>query len=96
MSNQEYIITMIDSSHRAAHNGLPCCSCLCDIQFPYQTHSNLDAFNKSCLLVIPTKGTDGVDNLIDFLQRLIVHKLAEFPEAIDFVTVALARTHMLH
>lgn len=28
--------------------------------------------------MIPTKGTDSVDDFIDFLQRLAIHELVEF------------------
>ena len=46
----------------------------------FQTHTNLNTFNKPCLFVIPTEGTDSVDDLIDLLQRLSVHEPVEFFE----------------
>ena len=70
--------------------------CLGDIQLFCKVHTNLNTFKKSRLFVIPAEDTGGIDELIDFQQGLTVHKLTEFLEAIDFVTVALAGTHMLH
>ena len=49
-----------------------------NIQFFCQTHSNLNALEKPRLFVIPAEGTDGVDDLIDFLQGLTVHEPVEF------------------
>lgn len=43
-------------------------------------HSDLNTLNTPCLFVIPTKSTQRIDNLIDFLQRLSVHEPAEFLE----------------
>ena len=38
----------------------------------------LNYLHKSCLFVIPTEGTDGEDELVDFLQRFAVHEPVEF------------------
>ena len=42
--------------------------------------SDFDPLNKPCLLVIPAEGTDGIDNIVDFLQVLSVHELIELLE----------------
>ena len=54
--------------------------CSGDIQFLCQTHSNFNTFNKSRLLMVPAEGTDGIDDLIDFLQGFAVHDPVEFLE----------------
>ena len=45
-----------------------------------QTHSNLNTFDKPCVLVIPAAGTDGVDDLIDLFQRSTIHEPVEILE----------------
>ena len=44
-----------------------------DVQFPCQIQAHFNAFYESRLFVISAEGTDGVDDLVDFLQRFIVH-----------------------
>ena len=46
----------------------------------YQAHSNLNTFDEPRFFVIPTESTDGIDNLINFLQGLPVHEPVEFLE----------------
>ena len=48
------------------------------IYFFAQLITNPNTFNESRLFVIPAEGTDGVDDLIDFLQWLSVHEPVEF------------------
>lgn len=53
-----------------------------------QANTNLNALNKSRLLVIPAEGTYGVDDLIDLLQRLPNHELVKLLEVgFDFLVV---------
>ena len=44
---------------------------------PVQLHSDLDTLNKSRLIMISAESTNSIDNLIDLLQRLLVHELVE-------------------
>ena len=54
--------------------------CLLFCQLLTQANTNLDALNESCLLVIPAEGTDGVDDLIDFLKRFAIYEPVAFLE----------------
>ena len=43
-------------------------------------YPGLNSLHKSRLFVIPAESADGVDYLVDFLQRLTVHEAVEFLE----------------
>ena len=49
--------------------------CLLFCQLLAQADANLNALNKSRLFVVPAESTDGVDDLVDLLQRFPVHEL---------------------
>lgn len=46
----------------------------------FQTNSILNPFQNSCLLVVPTKDTHRIDDLIDLLQGSVIHMLVTFIE----------------
>ena len=53
-----------------------------------QADANLYPLNESCLFMISAKGTDSIDDLIDFLQWLAVHELVEPLEVgFDFLVI---------
>ena len=43
-----------------------------------QAETNLDSLDESRFFMIPAEGADCVDALVDFIQRLSVHKPVEF------------------
>ena len=55
-------------------------------------HSDFNTLNESHLFVIPAEGTDGIDDLVDFLQGLSIHKPLEFFEvSFDSCVIDAAR-----
>ena len=68
---------------RTLHTGgkiFPPVYCLLFCQLLPQANANLNPLNESRLFMISAEGTDGIDNLIDFLQGFIVHESVEFLE----------------
>ena len=68
---------------RTLHTGgkiFPPVYCLLFCQLLTQADANLYPLNESCLFMIPAEGTDGIDNIVDFLQGLSVHELIELLE----------------
>ena len=50
------------------------------IQLLSQMDPDLNSLHKTCFFVIPTQGTNRIDDLIHLLQGFAVHMLIEFPK----------------